>query len=229
MRPITRRDFVGIAGAGILASAVSQELKAQENSAPPPQQDIPPSVFLGYCAKEHWPTPEGWRQGPSEAVEVCSASDCISSRPPGCFNRWDFNRAACWKDETSALSCVLPEEQSRYRLYAYRAIPLVFGKSGVPDRLSPDELFDANLPELPPEADLSAYDFLGYDPVEYTDVLNYGCSPLSCNGMEADFPVNRYCLLDSLESAYQAATAFGIEQPEPGPYILFEIWRKRTG
>jgi hypothetical protein len=105
----------------------------------------------------------------------------------------------------------------------------VFGKSGVPDRLSPDELFDANLPELPPEADLSAYDFLGYDPVEYTDVLNYGCSPLSCNGMEADFPVNRYCLLDSLESAYQAATAFGIEQPEPGPYILFEIWRKRTG
>jgi hypothetical protein len=177
--------------------------------------------FLGFLVKEYFPAP-AWEP---PITEVCSAGDCIASRPPGSLNLWDFNRGSCWNDEASALAGVPAGEQANYRLYAYRAFPLVFDTSGLPEQVSPDEMFFTDLPPLPPEPNLSQYEHLGYDIVQYAGYLNYGCSPLSCNGMASEYPTNQFCLLDSLETAYQAAIAFGIDQPEPGSYIIMEILR----
>jgi hypothetical protein len=35
-----------------------------------------------------------------------------------------------------------------------------------------------------------------------------------------------YCLLDTLPAAYAAALDFARDEPEPGPYIIFEILRR---
>jgi hypothetical protein len=37
--------------------------------------------------------------------------------------------------------------------------------------------------------------------------------------------VNRYCLVDDLAAAYDLAVLFGVRQPEPGPYVIVEVWR----
>ena len=132
-----------------------------------------------------------------------------------------------WNDEASALACVSSAEQSDYRLYAYRAFPIVFDISGIPRRQASGNMFSRDEPALPSEPDLSHYEHLGYDIVEYSGYVNYGCSPLSCNGMASRYPTNCFCLLDSLETAYRAALNFGIEQPEPGPYIIIEVLRQK--
>ena len=71
---------------------------------------------------------------------------------------------------------------------------------------------------------------LGYDVVERdaaTGMLGFGCSPLSCNGMAESIPVNEFCLIDDLETALAAARRFGMEQPEPGPFVIVEVLAPR--
>ena len=54
----------------------------------------------------------------------------------------------------------------------------------------------------------------------------FECSPLSCNGLATEVPVNRACLLDSLEEAVALARRCAREQPEPGSYFVVEVWRE---
>lgn len=58
-------------------------------------------------------------------------------------------------------------------------------------------------------------------------ILGFGCSPLSCNGMAEEISVNEFCLIDDLETALAAARRFGVEQPEPGPYVIVEVLAPR--
>ena len=94
-----------------------------------------------------------------------------------------------------------------------------------------------------PEPDLSTYQWLGYDVVEFLPSLllefegrcrnanirlwsGSGHSPLSCNGLASSYPINQFCLLDDVEAAYRAGRDFGVEQPEPGSYIIVEVLRR---
>jgi hypothetical protein len=125
----------------------------------------------------------------------------------------------------------VPEpERAAYRIFAYRAIPAVFDKAGpTPKVTAAEELFEAYhyLTESPPEPDLSGFARLGFDVVQYSDAINWGCSPLSCNYMYQHHAVNRYCLIDTIEGAEEAARSFAENEPEPGPYIVIEVFRER--
>jgi len=194
------------------------------------EREYPAPVFLGFLLKERWSLLDGkheaWHNSNHERLaEICSTGDCNLKRPDGWIQRWDFNRASCWNTIAGAEACAPEGERDRYVLYAYRAVPIVFDNEGDPCEISPDELFDIGLPPLPPEPDMPEFVSLGFDVVEYCGFLNYGCSPLSCNGMHNDYPVNQFCLLPDMNSAYTAAKAFGIEEPEPGPYIIIEVLR----
>jgi hypothetical protein len=194
----------------------------------PPLDAIPHPVFLGFLLKELWrPTEEWVGYGGMRIDVICSAGDCIASRPSDWVERWDWNRASCWSIEEAALNTVPKSRRAKYGLYAYRAIPIEFGKDGQSRRIANEELFYRDMPPLPPEPDLSAYERLGYDPVEYIGLANFGCSPLSCNGEFHFQRVNQFCLIDELETAIETARVFGIEEPEPGPYIIIEVSCKR--
>jgi hypothetical protein len=58
-------------------------------------------------------------------------------------------------------------------------------------------------------------------------ILGFECSPLSCNSIAAEYPVNAHCLLDDLAMAVAAAEHFSIEQPEPGMYYIAEVLAPR--
>lgn len=148
----------------------------------------------------------------------------------------DANAAGCHPSEAAAKEHSFDEEEvANAELYAYRAIPLLFGDSGVPQPLEPAQLLGAGA-SLPAAPDLEQYLRLGYDVTECSSEMNgdwLGCSPLSpgCNGMALGLGslVNRACLIDDVGLAYDVATCFGIEKPEPGPYVIVEIWRHVAG
>ncbi len=55
--------------------------------------------------------------------------------------------------------------------------------------------------------------------------ISFGCAPLSCNHEAKNYPINRWCLLDNIEDARRAMHTFAAEKPEPGPYMIAEVWR----
>jgi len=178
---------------------------------------LPDLVFLGYCAKQALT---------ADGRELASVSECLSKRPPQWVNRWDFNRATCWNSEADALAPVPDDSKAEFRIFAYRALLLLFDSSGEGQAVTLGGLFPKELPDLPPGPAPPHYHSIGYDVVERNaamGMLGFGCSPLSCNGMADSIPVNRFCLLDELETALAAARRFGIEKPEPGPYIIVEV------
>src|SRR5437764_659991 len=40
---------------------------------------------------------------------------------------------------------------------------------------------------------------------------------------------NRYCLVDDVGAVYDTAILFGVQQPEPGPYVIVQVWPHATG
>lgn len=131
----------------------------------------PQPVFLGLAAKRITPTP-GPRGGwfPDNVIEICSVSGCIASRPEGWLEGSDHNRGWCWDAEESALSHIPHGEEGRYALYAYRAIPRVFGRTDEPAEDTLAGLLWADWPPLPSEPNLSSYERLGYDVVGHDRV-----------------------------------------------------------
>lgn len=205
------------------------------DSPPEPHRPPPASVFLGYRVKQAGPLPEyfGWQGSP--LPEVCSASGCIARHATGwfedLFERPGLNRAACTATAAEAWERAQESERPTLRLFAYRAIPLLFDKQQPdPVPLATDELFSFYhyLDDLPAAPDATELVRLGFDVVQYSDSINWGCSPLTCNYMYQQHPVNASCLLDTWEQAERAARAFASEEPEPGPYLIVEVLGERA-
>ena len=72
------------------------------------------------------------------------------------------------------------------------------------------------------EAAAPHYQSMGNAAVD-VETFGFGCSPLSCNHMAESIPVNGFCLLGDLETALATARTFGIQGPEPGPYVIIEV------
>jgi hypothetical protein len=82
---------------------------------------------------------------------------------------------------------------------------------------------DASLPVnvAPPKAAQLA----GYDVATFWAKASPECSPLSCNGLAENLPVNRHCLFASLDEARQALQAGTFDKSEPGPFRVFAVYR----
>lgn len=177
-----------------------------------------PVLFLGYRAKHPWRPDAVWDpEGKTGVTEVCSASDCISQPPPE--TQWSFNTSGCYTDPADAIASIPPGERSTYAAFAYWLVP------GSTD---PSQAFDARLPPLPNGPGPQDYNILGYDVVEIdaSTIPVFGHSPLSCNYLARDIPVNKYCLVDSEDEAQRLAERFNREQPEPGTYFVVRVARE---
>lgn len=196
---------------------------------------LPPPVFLGFIAKKFHPVdPTEW----GGADEICSVSKCIAPYPEAWdddpFEPPEFNRAYCLATADEARARIRHMDVESSRIYALQLIPAVFTKeSPTPLVYSDAELFaqHSDLPELPAEPNWDQFERLGLDVTVFSTPDNptwgWSCSPLSCNGMYREFPVNRYCLIDEPDDAFKAAQAFGQTEPEPGPYVIVEVFRLR--
>ena len=185
--------------------------------------NTPRPTFLGFLAKRVAPK-SSWLK--SAAVEaIGSVSECISSGPADRIDHWKHNDPGLYDSEELAWAVVPSGERDGHTLFAYRVYPLRF------DEDQPDEAWDPAVAwsELPHEPDLSAFERIGFDLVGKSQSAMFDCSPLSCNGVAAEYEVNRWCLIDDFEQAVAAGRAFGQRDSgvEPAAYHLVEVLRRR--
>jgi hypothetical protein len=147
--------------------------------------------------------------------EVCSASACVSKGPEDWIDQWRHNEM--WVYDTLELArSVIPEPvRQEFDLYAYQMFPVIF-KDG---QQQPFEIPPLQVQPLP-----ESFERLGYDAVS----RSFAHSPLSCNYMTEHEAVNRYCLVDDVDTAFRLAAEFEGAGCEPGPYHVVEVWRQRS-
>jgi hypothetical protein len=189
----------------------------------------PEPILIGYMAKKIEKRPDWLKAAGVE--EICSVSNCISGGlTDHAFEQWRHN-GLCVYDSEPIVHELLGEEADprAFSIFAYKLLPVAFAKEGERPVLAD------GLPEFagpPPHAEPipGDYDKIGYDCVQTEwnkSIAGFGCSPLSCNGMAQQIPVNRHCLIDTLDGAIDTARTFARKQPEPGVYYVVEVWRKR--
>jgi hypothetical protein len=170
----------------------------------------------GYFPKRVVPGSACLDDAPS-VVDICSVSHCISEPPDDWIDHWLHNPLGFF-DSPDLAAQVIPPSGDGFTLFAYRVGTVRF------DEGRPEVWI---WPEIDPE-DRGGYRSLGFDVVGTTDPgFGVAHSPLSCNGMAAEYPVNAHCLFDDLAVAVAAAEQFSIEQPEPGMYYIVEVLAPR--
>jgi len=174
----------------------------------------PEPKFIGFFPKLPCPKPEGFDD--KKINEICSVSECIAKGPENWIEEWQHNELGFFDTEEKATR--MPgKDCDKYCLYAYKLYPLRFSSNKVEVYSIPLNL----------QADLVNYDLLGYDIVSRSSSDFFECSVLSCNGLYKIYSVNQYCLIDASEDAYNYCLEIEKEKAEPGPYYLFEVYRKR--
>jgi hypothetical protein len=173
-----------------------------------------PLQLIGYFPRDVT-LPSGWSIV-SHVTEICSVSCCINSAPEGWIDRWLHNDLGFYNTLKDARA-ILPASPGSFAIYAYRLLPVRFSK-GRTESFTP-----AGYPVEPLP---SHFISLGFDVVSKSVSAFFECSPLSCNGMAAEVPVNQYCLVDALDHAIPVAVRFSQQEPEPGPYYVVEVLRE---
>jgi hypothetical protein len=114
-------------------------------------------------------------------------------------------------------------------MYAYRLLPALFHESGME---TGHPLPALDVAPIPRHFTRIGYDAVGRYAGDHHEggalTPSFSCSPLSCNLMAEGQPVNRYCLVDDLESAVAMARDFTAGNSEPGPYCVVEVWASRA-
>lgn len=188
-------------------------------------------VLIGYRAKR-WATRRGWVSPwpdypdvgfpcAAPVEEICSVSGCIARNAPSECDSDTVSPWGLYADPEQAQQATPVEEREQFAVYAYRLWTTQF-------ELGSEELIDL---WWAPDAIPIPKNFsrLGWDAVVGGNEHCFGCSPLSCN-CGSDLvrcpELNRYCLVSDEQAAIQLARRFSIDQPEPGPYCVVEVWRE---
>ena len=175
-------------------------------------------IELGYMAKRIMARPD-WLKAPA-VVDIYAVSDCMSDDFCDYISSWKHN--GFWFFDSPAVLESVAEEKgvdlAGTVLFYYRSHPQQFdAERGVWEDYGPDP--DIQTAVTPPtEAEL-----LGYDVVTYHYQRGPECSPLSCNGIASEIPVNQHCLLDSLDDAVERLDSGIFNDAEPGPLRIIAV------
>ena len=175
------------------------------------------SILVGYFPKRST-VPDGWAGSCPVVTELCSVSECLAAGPPNWIAAWRHNALGLFDNPEIARGLVPPAEREAFHIFAYRILPWRW-VGGRPESYLPRSVDPAPLP--PP------FERLGYDVVTSSTGSGFECSPLSCNGLAATFPVNRYCLFETEAEARELAERVEAVGAEPGPYYVVEVLRQR--
>lgn len=183
-----------------------------------PDDILPDSLKLvGYFAR-NTAVPPDWSTSPATAhiTEIASAGGCVNQVPPGWIEHWLHNDCGFFNSPLDA-RLVVPADAGGFTLFAYRLLPVRF----VEGRREAFDIGDAQVEPLP-----AGFRSVGFDTANKLYSSYFECTPLSCNYLANEVPVNVHCLVDTLEEAVALAERCSVEQPEPGTYYVLEVLRE---
>lgn len=178
-----------------------------------------PMLPIGYMAKQIVARPE-WLL--AEGVEeILSLSGCFSKDFADWIDFWKHNDH--WLFDSPAIIQELGHEHgidlTNCRWFYYECHDSLYNEEArVWQAYNPETTFGTSV-QAPVNAILR-----GYDVVSRSCGSTAECSPLSCNHMAGKIPVNRHCLLDSLEEAIQRIDLEEFVSCEPGPYQIIAVF-----
>jgi hypothetical protein len=172
-------------------------------------------ILAGYFARRIEPKPDLLQA--SAVREICSVSECISSGAEDWISAWRHNGFGWFNSIGDAVSVVPEARRGEFRLFAYRLHSKVFRGTRRAALAVPEDVHPEPLPE--------EFRSIGFDSASRSSEqgLSLECSPLSCNGLASELPVNEHCLFPTLDAAIAGAGKFAAEQPEPGDYYVVEV------
>jgi hypothetical protein len=166
-------------------------------------------------------TPEDWL-GNASVAEILSISECMSESPIDHTDLWLCNQWLLYDSETTLAEAIArtPVDPNRLRWFFYE----VHEEELEDGKWRPIGDYPENV--TPPEA---GYSMRGFDIVCFTTGATPECSPLSCNLGADRFPVNRFCLLDTLEQGIEDAGLIDRDGGyEPGPYRVMSVSERNS-
>ena len=176
-------------------------------------------IPLGYMYKRISQRPD-WL-GVGSVVDIYSASECISKNFCDYINYWKHN--GFWLFDSPSVMERLADKQAinleGCTLFYYEAYEHQFLQDEKEwADYSPIEDFKTKV-VVPPTRRLE-----GYDVSTFLCGNKPECSPLSCNYLARELPVNAHCLFANFEEAKCAIDSGKFEHSEPGPLRILAVY-----
>ena len=183
----------------------------------------PAMIPVGYMLKHVAARPD-WLNADMVA-DIYAVSGCIS-RPFADYIQywkhngyWLFNSA----EDIAEICRAHNIDTAGEVLFYYEVFPREFDvKTRKWRRFRPEASFPTHV-DRPAKPRLA-----GYDVATFSVGTTPECSPLSCNGMAAELPVNRHCLFEIFQDAVQAIESGKFDGSEPGPFRVFAVYTVET-
>ena len=176
-------------------------------------------VPIGYMFKRIALRP-AWLQVDS-VTDIWSVSSCISPHFTDYVRFWLHNGYWLFDSPETAEAIAKREniDLSDATLCYYEAYEDEFdGDQKSWSAITPEESFVTDV--RPPNGSK----LVGYDVVTFSVRTTPECSPLSCNAIATQLPVNAHCLLRTLDEARSALEAGVFENSEPGPFRILAVY-----
>ncbi len=158
--------------------------------------------------------------------DVYSLSNCISEDFADYIDYWKHNGFWLFNspEVIEELSTSEGIDLSGTTLFYYEAYEYEFKDNSTGwSTYAPEPSFETNV-SVPAEKHLE-----GYDVATFCVHTSPECSPLSCNSLATDIPVNEHCLFNTFEEAKYALDCGLFNNSEPGPYRIFAVYSVNRG
>ncbi len=174
-------------------------------------------IPVGYMLKKVSQKPD-WLKA-NGILDIYSVSGCCSEDFADYTNFWKHN--GYWLfDSPDVIRAVAEKEHidmSGTQFFYYESYERQYSeKDKTWHDFLPEKSFVTNI-QVPVKKKIE-----GYDVVTFRG--NPGHSPLSCNSLADEIPVNQHCLLKSFEDARQYLEDGKFNNAEPGPFRIFAVY-----
>ena len=175
-------------------------------------------IPAGYMAKRIMNRPEGYLS--IDIVDIYSVSSCMSKNFADYIEFWKHN--GYWFFDSPQIILEIAKEHAidltGTKLFYYKVYNLEFHEGNEWKSFEPEASFTTDI-EKPGLKNLE-----GYDIVTFSCGNSAECSPLSCNELSRNIPVNKHCLLSSFDTACQLLENGNFQASEPGPYRILAVY-----
>jgi hypothetical protein len=176
-------------------------------------------IPVGYMYKRVASKPDWLRA--DGVTDIYSLSRCVSEDFADYINFWKHN--GYWLFDSPRIIEEIARDEgidlSEATLFYYEAYDDEYGEDTKTwAAFSPEPAFVTNV-QAPRAKRLE-----GFDVVTFFAHTTPECSPLSCNLLATDLPVNEHCLFHTLAEAREALESGAFNDSEPGPYRIFAVY-----